>query len=164
MDVIKPILNFLWDILFFITGEGSWNLRSHERIVLEAVIDQLDTPAQGILRSLLRQKMFIERANSRVVRPRFYTAHYARLRMPIEYLGDEIKAYEVVIDVAGHNQRAHAVLFRGNIDSIQLASSKDFYNGKIVRALKVSEIDPRFTIAGEIDREEHGEFAMYERE
>jgi hypothetical protein len=154
--VIKPLFNFTWDMLYFITGEGRWRLRPHEKIVLEAVIDNLNTSAQGILRSLLRQKMFIQKSNSRIVRPRFYTAYYSRLHMPIDYLDKQNKVYEVVLDVAGHRQRAHVEFFRGEIDSVQFPNDGDFYFGKIVSVVHVSETDPRLTNAAEIDKDEHG--------
>lgn len=156
MDVIKPLFNFTWDMLYFITGEGTWELRPHEKIVLEAVIDNLDTSAQDIFRSLLRRKMFIQRSHSRIVRPRFYTAYYARLRLPIDDLDNKNVVYEAVLDVAGHRQRAQVEFFRGEIDSVQFAKDGAFYAGKIVRVVHVSETDPLSTNAAEIDRDEHG--------
>lgn len=157
VDVIKPLFNFLWDMLYFITGEGSWKLRPHEQIVLEAVIDHLDVQAQSVLRSLLRQKMFIQRSNSRIVRPRFYNPYYARLHLPIDCLHKKTNVYEVTINVAGHQQRAHVEFFCGEIDSIQFPSHRGYYSEKNVRAVKVSEADPCVTNAAEIDRDEHGD-------
>ena len=155
MDVIKPLLNLPWDMLYFVTGEGSWKFRPHEQVVLEAVIDHLDSSSQSILRSLLKQRMFVQRSHSRIVRPRFYTSNYARLHKPTDSLGN--KVYEVVIDVDGQRQRAHVEFFHGEVDSIQFFRPGDFYAGKTVRAEKVSETDPSLTNAAEVDRGEHGD-------
>jgi hypothetical protein len=57
VSVFKAIFGFLWDFLYFLTGEGSWKLRHHERIVLEAAISSLDEAIQIPLRTQLKQKI-----------------------------------------------------------------------------------------------------------
>ena len=77
---VKALTRFLGDLLYFLTGEGSWSLRPRERVVIEAVIDTLPEHAQALLRSQLNGTTFVQRSHKQISRPRFYTAPYLRDR------------------------------------------------------------------------------------
>src|SRR6185295_16835039 len=55
---VKALTRFLGDLPYFLTGEGSWSLRPHERVVIEAAIDTLPEHAQALLHSQLNGTMF----------------------------------------------------------------------------------------------------------
>src|SRR5688500_13171131 len=48
---VKSLFLFLWDLLYFLTGEGGWSLRPHERAVIDALIDTLPERSRVLLRS-----------------------------------------------------------------------------------------------------------------
>lgn len=103
---IKSLMRFLWDLLYFLSGEGSWSLRPHERIVLEAVIDILPERSQVLLRSQLKETTFVQRTHKQISRPRFYTAPYLPDRRAVEDGEYSEKIVDVKIDVEGVNEVA----------------------------------------------------------
>lgn len=40
------VLHFLWDLLYFLTGEDTWQLRDHEWLVLVAAIANFKSDIQ----------------------------------------------------------------------------------------------------------------------
>jgi hypothetical protein len=152
--MIEGLLNFLWDVLYFITGEGDWRLREHEKTVLEAVAKHLDFAARTQLQSLMQSKTFVQRSHKRVIRPRFYDASYVRLRPSVDFR-KESGAYEIAIEVDNDRQLAHVEFYRGQIDNISFSKPTSFYRGKDVHAVCVRATDCDSTNAGLIDKAEH---------
>ena len=68
---MKAIASFLWDMLYFLTGEGTWHLRAQEQLVLEAAIASLSEDIQSQLRDQLKNKLFVQRSHRQLSRPRF---------------------------------------------------------------------------------------------
>jgi hypothetical protein len=154
--VSEAMFRFLWDLLFFLTGEGSWALRPHERIVLEAAIANLPDHAQKLMRPLLKQTVFVQRSHVQVSYPRFYSTFYVQNRSAIE---DEFFVQNVLsvqIDVDEERQSAQVEFFKGRISSIQFKKPAKFYAGKEVKAMSVKPIKPNLSHAAAIDRLEHG--------
>lgn len=156
MGAIKAIFSFLWDLLYFLTGEGSWVLRPHERIVIEAAIASLPDHIQMLLRSQLKQIMFIQRSHRQISRPRFYSTFYIRNQKTIE--DDEFfqKLINIQIDVDGERQNAQVEFFQGRIDSIQFKQPAKLYVGKAVKVMGVKPGKRSLSHAAAIDRCEHG--------
>ncbi|MDF3127210.1 hypothetical protein [Rheinheimera sp. 1928-s] len=153
---MRAILSFLWDLLYFLSGEGTWCLRPHERLVLEAAIANFPDDMQKQLRAQLNQKIFVQRSHRQISRPRFYSPFYVPNKEM--YANDEFlhTLVSVKIDVEGERENAHIEFFRGRIDSIQFKYSGTFYRGKAVKVLGVKSGKPGLSHAAAIDRAEHG--------
>lgn len=156
MGVLKSIFCLINDFLCFIFGEGSWRLRHHERIVLEAAISSLDEAIQIPLHAQLKQRMFIQRSHAQIIHPHFYSSWYIPNRNAIEDGDLSHKLVVVQIDVAGKKQNAHVEFFRGRIDSIQLKQPGKYYLGKEIKVKDVKPGNPSLSHAAAIDRLEHG--------
>ena len=163
MPQMNPLLSIplavrdaLWDLLYFLTGEGTWALRAHERIVLEAAITSLPHDAQQHFDALLKQRVFVQRSNRLVGRPRFYTKPYLRNHTSVDEPTLSHQLLNVHVDVDGERQVAHVEFFHGRIDSIQFKKPASFYAGKTVCAADVSLGNPNLSHASAIDRKEHG--------
>lgn len=153
---VKSLMQLLGDLLYFLTGEGSWSLRPHERVVIEAVIDTLPEHAQVLLRFQLNGTTFVQRSHKQICRPRFYTAPYLQDRRAIEDGQYSHKVVDVQFDVDGVNQVANVEFFRGRVDSIQFKRPAAHYVGKSLRVTGTRPGKPTRTHAAAIDRREHG--------
>lgn len=153
---VRSWMRFLGDLLYYLTGEGSWSLRSHERMVIEAVIDTLPEHAQALLRSQLEETTFVQRTPKQISRPCFYTAPYLQDRRAVEDGEYSHKVVDVQFDVDGVNQVANAEFFRGRVDSIQFKRPAVHYLGKTLRVTGTRPGKPIRTHAAAIDRREHG--------
>lgn len=156
VSAVRTVSRFLWDLVYFVTGEGSWALRPHEQIVLEAAVSGLPEAMQILLRSQMTQPVFVQRSHRQISRPRFYSHVYARNQETTEDPRDSHKVMNVDISVGGEKQRAHVEFFRGRVDSIQFKKSGKFYVGKEVKVVAVKPGKPGITHAAAIDRREHG--------
>lgn len=156
MSAIKGVFNFLWDMLYFLTGEGSWMLRPHERIVLEAAITSFPDNVQKLIRTEMKQKMFIQRSNRQISRPRFYSTFYITNHKIIEDKEFSHKIVDIQICVDGEKQNAQVEFFEGRIDSIQFKKPGKFYVGKTIKVVGVKSGNVNLSHAAAIDRREHG--------
>ena len=153
---VESLMRFLGDLLYFLTGEGSWKLHPHERMVIEAVIDTLPEHAQVLLRAQLKETTFVRRAPKQICRPRFYTAPYLQDRRAVEDGEYAHKVIDVPFDVDGANQVANVEFFRGRVDSIQFKQPAAHYLDKTLRVTGIRPGNPIRTHAAAIDRREHG--------
>jgi hypothetical protein len=153
---VKTLTRFLGDLLYFLTGEGSWSLRPHERVVIEAVIDTLPEHAQALLHSQLNGTTFVQRSHKQISRPRFYTAPYLRDRRAIEGGEYSHEVIDVLVDVDGVNEVAQVEFFRERVDSIQFKRPAAYYVGKRLRVTGTRPGKPTRSHAAAIDRREHG--------
>jgi len=156
VGVVKAILNFLWDLLYFLTGEGSWKLRPHERVVLDAAISSFSDDIQMQLLTQIKQLMFIQRSHSQIIRPRFYSIFYVKDQAKIENEELAHMILNVQISVDGEKQNSHVEFFQGRIDSIQFKQPGKFYMGKAVSVIGIKIGKLNFSHAAAIDRCEHG--------
>ena len=153
---VRALMGFLWDLLYFLTGEGSWSLRPHERTVIEAVIDTLPERAQVLLRAQLNETMFVQRSHKQICRPRFYTAPYLRDRRVIEGGEYSEKVVDVQFAVDGVSEVAQVEFFGGRVDSIQFKRPAAYYVGKRLRVTGTRLGKSTRSHAAAIDRREHG--------
>lgn len=156
MRAVKALMHFLWDLLYFLTGEGSWRLRPHERVAIEAAVDCLPEQAQALLRSQLAGTMFVQRSHKQISRPRFYTEPYCPDRRAIEDPEYSDKMIDVQIDVEGVKQMIHVDFLRARVDTIQFKRPAKFYVGKNLKVMGVRPGKRGRTHAEAIDRLEHG--------
>jgi len=156
VSVINALTRFFWDLLYFLTGEGSWSLRPHERMVIEAATDFLPEHAQALLRSQLKETTFVQRSHKQICRPRFDTRSYRLDRRAMEDLEFSEKLIEVQLDVEAAKEVAHVEFFRGRVDSIQFKRPAAYYAGKKIKVMGVRPGKPSLSHAAAIDRREHG--------
>lgn len=154
--VFESLIRLIWDLLYFLTGEGSWSLRPHESVVLEAAIDSLPEPSRALFHSRLKGTMFVQRSHKQISWPRFYTAPY--LSDPRTIRGDELSEYvvDVKFDVDGVSQVANVDFFKGRLDTIQFKRPASYYAGKTLRVTDVRPGKPHLTHGAALDRLEHG--------
>lgn len=156
VSVVRALIDFLLDLLCFLSGEGSWSLRPHERMVIEAAVNFLPEHAQALLRSQLKETMFLQRSHMQICRPRFYARFYGRDRRAIEDLEYSEKLIEVQLDVTGAKEVAHVAFFRGRVDSIQFKRPPKYYAGKKMKVIGTRPGKMVLSHAAAIDRREHG--------
>jgi hypothetical protein len=153
---VSALVRFFWDLLYFLTAEGSWNLRANERVVIEAVTDSLPAEAQALLRSQLGGIKFVQRSHKQISRPRFYAAPYLLDRRPVANAEHSEMVVEVQLEVDGVSEVAHVEFYSGRVDSIQFKRPSKYYAGKNLRVMGVRPGRPARTHAAAIDRREHG--------
>lgn len=156
MNVVKSLTHFFWDLLYFLTGEGSWSLHPRERIVIDAMIDVLPEDAKGLLRSQLNETMFVQRTHKQISRPRFYRVPYLRDLRVIEDTDYSQKIIDVQVDVDGVNEVVNVEFFQGRIDSIQFKRPASYYVGKRLKVTGTKLGKSNLSHAAAIDRGEHG--------
>ena len=156
VSVVKSLSRFLLDLLYFLTGEGSWSLRPHEKMVIDAAINFLPEHAHALLRSQLEETTFVQRSHKQICRPRFYTAPYLQDQRAIEDVEYSEKIIDVQVDVEGVNEVAQVEFFRGRVDSIQFKRPATYYAGKKMRVMGTRPGKLARSHAAAIDRREHG--------
>ena len=154
--VVKSLFGLVRDIEFYLFGEGTWSLRPHERIVIEAAIDILPERSQVLLRSQLKETTFVQRSHKQICRPRFYTAPYLQDRRAVEDVEYSKKIIDVQLDVDGVNEVAQVEFFAGRVDSIQFKRPAAYYVGKRLRVTGTRLGKLARSHAAAIDRREHG--------
>ncbi len=152
----KSLIHFLSDLLYFLSGVGSWSLRPHERAVIEAVIDTLPEHSQVVFRSQLNGTIFVQRSHKQISWPRFYTAPYLRDMRAIEVKENALKVVDVQLDVDGVKQVANVEFFEGRVDTIQFRRPAAYYVGKRLSVTGTQPGKSNRTHGAAIDRLEHG--------
>jgi hypothetical protein len=155
LESISRALTRVGDLLRYLTGGGSWRLRSSERIVLEAAISALEPTLQSQVRTQLQHKYFVERTSvgKRIVVLRFYAAN-PELRIADPDFDDLL--LKVRISVDGAKQSSHVTFYKGYIFSIEFKKPQAFYEGKQLHVLDVIRGRPNDSFTRAIDRREHG--------
>jgi hypothetical protein len=156
VDVVKSLLNLLWDLVYSLTGEGSWRLRPHEEKVLIAAFSFFDDEIQKCLHGLLSCRIFVQRSNKKVSLPRFYCRLYVRSARPLSGLEFEDNVINVRIAVRGKTEIAQVAFFCGGIESIQFKEKPEYYSSQVVQIVSVFKGNPDATHAAARDRMEHG--------
>lgn len=156
MCVVKSLARFLLDLLYFLTGEGSWGFRPHENLVINAAINFLPENSRGLLYAQLGQATFVQRSHKQICRPRFYISPYLQDQRTIEDVEYFQKIIDVQVDVSGVKEIAQVEFFRGRVDSIQFKRPAKYYADKKMSVIGVRSGSFARSHAAEIDRREHG--------
>ena len=143
-----------WDFLAFLSGDGSWRLRTLEKLVIDAVTAELPDSIAILVRRQLEQPFFIERIPAgRINVFRFYHVNES-LRIREEDFSD--KLFKVRITVDGVSQTAHVTFYKGHIFSVEFKNPSRFYVGKKIELRSVAAGAPKHSYTREIDEAEHG--------
>ena len=154
--IIKPneLVRRLNHFLSYVFGEGSWSFRAHEKLVLDAVLEDLDTSAREVVARQLEQSYFVERASrGRINVIRFYDPA-AGPRIPIDDFSDRLVMVKVTVD--GRQQTAHVTFYKGLLFSVEFKKPGKFYADKELKTGGVSIGKPGQSYTQRIDRLEHG--------
>ncbi len=150
MILVRQLLHFIT----YLSGEGSWRLREHEKIILNAVISKLSENHRKLVEQQLKEKFFIERIpDGRINVFRFYQPK-PDLKIEDEEFDDLL--FKVYIIVNGKKQISHVVFYRGYLFSIEMKKPGKFYRGEDLAIEKVLKGKSSQSYTEAIDRLEHG--------
>lgn len=150
MILIRQLLHFIT----YLSGEGSWRLREHEKAVLNAAIDILSERHRQLVEQQLKEKFFIERIpDGRINVLRFYRP---KPELKVEGVEFDDLLFRVHIIVNGRKQISHVVFYRGYLFSIEMKNPGKFYEGNSLAVEKVLKGKSSQSYTEAIDRLEHG--------
>ena len=150
MILIRSLLHFIT----YLSGEGSWRLREHEKAVLNAAISILSESHRQLVEQKLKEKFFIERIpDGRINVFRFYRPKPELRIADVEF--DDL-LLQVHTTVNGKKQIAHVVFYRGHLFSIEMKKPGNFYKGADLAIEKVLKGKSSQSYTEAIDRLEHG--------
>lgn len=150
MILIRQLLH----LITYLSGEGSWRLREHEKVVLNAAINILSESHRQLVEQQLKEKFFIERIpDGRINVFRFY---WSKPYLKIEDVEFDDLLLQVHITVNGRKQIAHVVFYRGYLFSIEMKNPGNFYKGTGLAIEKVLKGKSSQSYTEAIDRLEHG--------
>ena len=141
-------------LLHYLSGEGTWQLRPLEKLVIDAVINELSPPTAGLVRRQLEQPLFIERIPAGRINVLRYYRLDESLRISEADFSD--KLFKVRIAVDGNGQTAHVTFYEGYIFSVEFKNPSRFYVGKKIELRGVATGAPGHSYTREIDEAEHG--------
>jgi hypothetical protein len=147
------LMRDLWYLLYFVSGDGSWKLRSHERAVLDAAIAHLTSDAKKIVAEQLRQRYFIERTNKRINLFRYYATRDV-LRIPDPEFSDLLLRVQILVEAK--KEFAHVIFYKGHLFSIEFKNLGRSYAHKELVVVDVVRGKTSQTYTRAIDRLEHG--------
>lgn len=149
----RQLLRDLWNLLYFVSCDGSWKLRPHESKVLESAIAYLTDDAKTLVAEQLRHKYFIERTNKRINIFRYYAPKDVPRILDPEFL-DLLLRVQIVID--GRKEFAHVTFHDGYLFSIEFKKPGRSYAANELAIANVVRGKPSQTYTRAIDRLEHG--------
>lgn len=150
MILVRQLLHFIT----YLSGEGSWRLREHEKIILNAVISKLSENHRKLVEQQLKEKFFIERIpDGRINVFRFYRP---KPDLKIEDAEFDDLLFKVHIIINGKKQISHVVFYRGYLFSIEMKKPGKFYKGEDLAIEKVLKGKSSQSYTEAIDRLEHG--------
>jgi hypothetical protein len=159
MFKLKYISNFS-HVEIFLFGQGSWSLKNHEKIVLDAALNALEPNIRSIMEKQLSQDYFVDRISpgKRIVTFRFYEKDKSLIINDKEY-SDLLLKVEIIID--GKKQTAHATFYNGYIYGLEFKKPYKFYKDKEINVggVKIGKSGDTYTRV--IDRAEHGKETDY---
>lgn len=150
---IKKSICYIWDSVFYITGEGSWNLLKHESEVIKGV-RIFDETVNEKIKKQLNQDYFVERSSEgRINIFRFYDFDDALL-----IKGEKFQDFllKVCITVNGKRNIGHLTFYKGRIFSVEFKKSKAYFNGKNLEFVNAEIGKTQDAYTRVIDRSEHG--------
>ncbi|MEQ1932231.1 MAG: hypothetical protein ABL957_17105 [Parvularculaceae bacterium] len=140
--------------LHYIEGGGSWRLKPHEAILLNAVLDRLATDAKTRVQEQMAHGYFVERMSDG--RINVIRLHKKPGDLAIQDSSFADALYNVRLSVEARRENAHVTFLKGFIFSIETKHGKHFYVGKTISVLDASVGDPHQSFTRAIDRLEHG--------
>lgn len=151
---LKELFRRVNHLLTFLFGEGSWSIKEHERLILDAALGELDANVRELAGRQLEQSYFVERAShGRINVIRFYDPA-AALRIPGDDFSDLL--VQVKVNVDKRQQTAHVTFYKGLLFSVEFKKPGKFYAGKNLETGSVSIGQPSQSYTQGIDRLEHG--------
>jgi hypothetical protein len=151
--VIKALFRRLLHLITFISGEGSWGLKKHEIIILDAVIEILDQQKKILVSKQLKQSFFVERIpDGRINVFRFY---YKPDELKINSFEFNDLLFRVYISVDNERQVAFVTFYKGYIFSLELKNPSKYYYAKSINTYDVETGRSSESYTIEIDKEEH---------
>jgi len=151
--MIRNLLRRCLHLLTYLSGEGSWELRTYESKIIDAVIESLDEDIKPIALSQLGGNYFIERIpKGRINVFRFYS------KESISKISDSKFSdllINITINVDGKKEVAHVTFYKGYFFSIEFKNPGKFYIDKKIETLdvKIGKDNQSYTV--DIDRIEH---------
>ena len=149
-------MSFLTKINFgvqYLFDGGSWKLKLHEKIIIDAVVQSIESNVRSLIYKQLSLPLFVERSN-----PRIIALHLKdwpdELRITAPQFSDAL--YKVRLSVSGKRETANITFFNGFISTIETKNHWKTYQGKTLEILKVEESFSNQSMAIAIDRQEHG--------
>jgi hypothetical protein len=153
MMTLQGALRRAWDFVYLISGSGSWRLRPHEQLVVDAAIEDLPADIRKTVRAQLEQAFFVERTSDRIYVLRFYeTRDELRIADP----AFERRLVKIQLEFDGRTQNAHVTFHRGYLFSIEFEKPAKFYRRKKITVCGVRPGEPGESYTKAIDRLEHG--------
>ena len=150
----SEICQRLLHTLTFLSGEGSWTLRRHERIVLDAVLARLSETDAIAVRHQLASPYFVERIpDGRINILRHYRGPTGST-FASEAFDDCL--FKVRIAVDGNMLEAHVVFYKRRLFSIEFNKEGGFFRDKAIRVDSVRRGRAAQSYTAAIDRLEHG--------
>ncbi|WP_377191726.1 hypothetical protein [Ruegeria meonggei] len=150
---IKKWLTQAFEVIYYLSGEGSWKLLAHEKLILMAAIENLVPDERELLRQQLHQDFFVERTNNRISVLRFYEAHED---LRVQGTDFEDRWIRVHMLVNGKKQICNVNVYRGLVFSVETRSPRKTYKGTEIRVVKVVDGNGADSFTRAIDRQEHG--------
>ncbi len=150
---IKKWLTRAFEVVYYLSGEGSWKLLAHEQQILMAAIENLVPDEREVLHQQLHQDFFVERTNKMISVLRFYEEHED---LRVQGLDFEDRWLRVHILVNGKKQISNVNIYRGLVFSVETRSPRKAYKGTEIRVVKVVDGNGADSFTRAIDRQEHG--------
>jgi hypothetical protein len=154
VSAAKQVFYRAWDALHYLSGNGSWTLSEHERLIVNAAIRHFPEDVQRLLEAQLHQRYFVERmSQGRFNVLRLYDDN-SELRIQDPRFGDMLVVVRLSVD--GNERDAHVVFLRGHLFSVEFRDKSSFYANRSVEVRDVKVGSPKQTYTRAIDRLEHG--------
>ena len=125
MKLLKTALQIASDGISYLSNEGSWSMKEHERVVVDAVLSQLDSIHENHFYSQLERPFFIERSNKgriNIFRP------YGDVLDISELFPDfSDTLYSVHFYVEKSRNKANVSFYKGNLFSVEFQKPYSFF-------------------------------------
>ncbi len=152
MNAIKRVYFLAWDVLFFLSGEGSWRLTPVESKIMNLALSVFSDTDRLFFEQQLKKPFFVERASRRIRILRFYEDVSIIACGKKKYIECLIR-----VEIPSGNGMAlfNVTIFNGILFGIEFP--KHIRDSEIVHAqtgrASFSNIDKSYT--HDIDSEEH---------
>ncbi|WP_345552421.1 hypothetical protein [Microbulbifer aestuariivivens] len=153
-STFRSILLRVWDFSLFITGEGSWKLRYHEKLIIDEVVKSLGDEQRDQICRQLSQPFFVQRMHGGRVNTICFYHEDEKHRVHGNQFEDSMIKVDFTAD--GKKQRAHVVFYKGFINKVEFKKEGGFYRSKTIKVCSISCGDPEKSHSAALDRLEHG--------
>lgn len=149
------VFTYLLDGLKFVTFEGSWSLKPHEAMTLEAALNWMPADMADLARKQLSQRYFVERqSHGRIPCFRYY-----RMEPDLRFNGrfrDGDHFIEVKLRTGKRKVTAKCVLHEGTVFGLEFPKPSSFFKNMKVEVASVSCEEASFSYTDVLNRAEHG--------